>query len=341
MIATPTPYQADEDDPYTKAINGASDSNATDPNAPPKPATPQPNTSGTKNAEQSAATPAVAPLPPDPSPTLPPAPGISTQPASQPAVQTLIAGAPTDPSVTTATGDPGVTNLPMLPAGPSSAVGSLGNGDPAVQAQLAVQAATAPNTSPASTGNITASPTSADSLLPLLTGGAQGTNQTPLQQATTAATINQLSNPNPYNSDAVKAEYANLAGGIDSDYDARQRGLTDQFAEQGLSGSAGKDFASGRAADTEVGRRTAKEQLATNLADAQAKAQAGSTAQAISQGQTGSQQGVNNSLSYIQSLMNYGQNAFGNDLATSQFQDQQNNEQEQQLLQLLAAGYGA
>ncbi len=351
MAVQPYNAQDDQEDPYKRAGVG-SDSNAVDPNTP--------------SAAQKAptTTPSTAPgaAPADPSvknfaqlqasgQAAPPAP------VSQPAVQSLLTGSsesPPMPSVSDGTPLPQLSTAGFQPAvqtmggsnGPSSAgpiipPGTMGSGDP-VQAQLAVQTATAPSTSATpSAANVTASPSSTDSLLPLLTGGAQGTNQTPLQQATTAATLNELKNPNPYNSDAVKSEYANLAGGIDADYDARQRGVTDQFARQGLSGSAGKDFASGRAADTEVGRRTAKEQLATNLADAQAKSQGEYQGQAINQGQAGSQQGVNNSLAYTRSLMDYGQNAFGNDLASSQFQEQQNNDQQQQLLQLLAAGYGA
>ncbi len=185
-----------------------------------------------------------------------------------------------------------------------------------------------------------AAPSSADSILPLLTGGATGTASTPLQDATTKATLDQFNTPNPFNSDEVKREYGDLGAGIDADYDTRQRNLSNQFAQRGLFGSVGKDFASGRAADTEVGRRTAKTQLASDLAKAQAVSQGQYQANAINQGQAGTQQGQGNQLAWLNALMGYGNDAFNHDLSTANFQENQNENEQDYLLRLLQAGYG-
>lgn len=183
-------------------------------------------------------------------------------------------------------------------------------------------------------------PSSVDSILPLLTGKAAGTASTPLQDATTKATLSALTDPNPYNADEVKREYADLGAGIDADYDSRQRGLTNSFAQRGLYGSLGKDFASGRASDTEVGRRSAKEQLASDLATKQAQSAATARSQAIAQGQAGTNATDANQRAWLQSLMGYGNDAFNHDLSTAQFQQGQNESEQDYYLRLLQAGYG-
>ncbi len=190
------------------------------------------------------------------------------------------------------------------------------------------------------TTGLPALPGAVDPIVSLLTGGASGTNTTPLQDATTKATLDQLNNPNPYNADEVKREYADLGAGIDADYDQRQRGVSNDFARRGLFGSVGKDFASGRASDTEIGRRSAKEQLASSLATAQAQSAAQAKRDAISQGQAGTQQGQGNQLAWLQQLMGYGNDAFNHDLQTANFQEGQNNDEQDYLLKLLQAGYG-
>ncbi len=231
-------------------------------------------------------------------------------------------------------------NLPIGQPVPTPSGTMGGSGVPDVPGSLPPTAG-APVVSPPV---VAASPTgvpSADSILPLLTGGANGTSQTPLQTATTQATLDQLKNPNPYNSQAVQDEYSNLAGNIDADYASKQRDITNQDARRGLYGSLGKDFESGRMADTAVGQRTAKEQLATSLAQAQAQSQGQYQANAINQGQQGTQQNTNSTLAYLQSLMGYGQQAFNNDATTTQIQDSENNNEQEYLLQLLQAGYGA
>ncbi len=190
------------------------------------------------------------------------------------------------------------------------------------------------------TTGLPALPGAVDPIVSLLTGGASGSNTSPLQDATTKATLDQLNNPNPYNADEVKREYADLGAGIDADYDTRQRGLSNQFAQRGLYGSVGKDFASGRASDTEIGRRSAKEQLASSLATAQAQSAAQAKRDAISQGQAGTQQGQGNQLAWLQQLMGYGNDAFNHDLQTANFQEGQNNDEQDYLLKLLQAGYG-
>ncbi len=184
-------------------------------------------------------------------------------------------------------------------------------------------------------------PTVADSILPLLTGKAGGTApKSPVDDATTKAILGQFTNPNPFNSDEVKREYSDLGAGIDADFDTRQRNTSNEFARRGLFGSVGKDFASGRAADTEVGRRTAKTQLASDLAKAQAISQGQYQNAAINQGQTATNSANANQLDWLRSLMGYGNDAFNHDLQTANFQQNQNESEQDYLLRLLQAGYG-
>ena len=64
-------------------------------------------------------------------------------------------------------------------------------------------------------------------------------------------------------------------------------------------------------------------------------------ANAIQQGQNTVTQANANNLAYLSQLMGFGQNAFNNDMQTAQFgQGQYENEQDY-LLRLLEAGYGA
>lgn len=181
-------------------------------------------------------------------------------------------------------------------------------------------------------------PGSSIDLLQMLLNGTQDTE---LEDATESAALDQLHNPSPYNSDVVKNLYADLGAGIDTDYDSRVRGLDESMARRGLYGSLGKDFHSGRLADTELGRRDAKTTLARNLATDFAKSYGDYNANAISQGQGVAGSQSSDALNWLQSTLGYGQQGFENDLATEQLNAQQDDEYQQLLQMMLAAGYGA
>lgn len=183
-------------------------------------------------------------------------------------------------------------------------------------------------------------PSSADAILALLTGGAQGTNKTPLQTATDQKLLAQLNGSSPYDSQAVRDEYSYLAGNIDDDYVQQQRALLNADAQRGLYGSVGKDFESGRLADLNVGQRSAKISLAQDLANKYATSKGQYDANAISQAQAGTNADDANRRSWLAALMGYGDDAFNHDLATAQFQQRQNESEQDYLLRLLNAGYG-
>lgn len=184
-----------------------------------------------------------------------------------------------------------------------------------------------------------AAPQSGNSILDLLTGGARG-DQSDLQKATAAKARAQLDSSSPYDSKAVRDEYDLLGAGIDDQFATDNRALDESMAARGLYGSAGKDFHSGRASDLNVGKRSAKTALASDLANKYAASKGAYDANAINQAQGVGQTYQSNKLGYLDRLMGYGDTAFNHDLATSEFQQRQNESEQDFLMRMLAAGYG-
>lgn len=166
-----------------------------------------------------------------------------------------------------------------------------------------------------------------------------------------------LANPSAYNSDAVQQTYNNLGGQIDDEYALEQQGLTNNMAARGLSDSS---IAGGKLSDLNIGKRSAKEQLAASLATQQAQDLSGATSNAINLGLSGSgQQQTASAQNYaqqlqglgfnqnnantttqqqqqiLQSILGYGQQGFNNDLMTNQQNQNSQTEQDQLYLQLL------
>lgn len=156
-----------------------------------------------------------------------------------------------------------------------------------------------------------------DLLLQQLLTGAQGQDWQKLFESS------------PYNSKAVKDQYSWLAGNIDDQFATDERNLDSSMAARGLYGSAGKDFHSGRLSDLNVGRRTAKEGLAQDLAHQYASS-AGNWAMGANNAQMG----------WVNQLMGYGQNAFNNDLSTAEFNHEQDMDYQRLLEEMNRAGYG-
>lgn len=158
-----------------------------------------------------------------------------------------------------------------------------------------------------------------------------------VQNATQQAILDQLKNPNAYNSDAVKSAYNWLGGNIDDQYNLQRQQLGEEMARRGLGAST---IYGGRLNDLNIGQRSAKESMAQDLAQQMAKSQQSATGQAISQGLTGGTTAQGNQLDWLSALMGYGQQGFNNDLATAQFNANQNNSWQDFLLKMLSAGYG-
>lgn len=162
----------------------------------------------------------------------------------------------------------------------------------------------------------------------------------PVRDASRELLLRLLSNPSPYDNAAMNAEFQNLAGGIDADYDTRQRDLTNSFARRGLYGSQGKDFASGRASDTEIGRRSAKTQLATNLATKRATTYSDYVRNALDAARAGASEEDQSTLDRLRALTQFGDTAFNHDLETNRVNQGQADDWEEYLRRLLSAGYG-
>ena len=176
---------------------------------------------------------------------------------------------------------------------------------------------------------------STDGSLARTDGGGQTAAQNPTFQANTTNGMpnysgdipgyfgQQLNAQNPYNTDAVKSLYSWLGGNIDDQYALKEKGLRDEMARRGLSDSTGELGLTGRLADLNIQKRSAQSNMAQDLAHQFAS----------SEGQF--QQGK---LPWLQSLLGYGQQGFNNDLATAQFNANQNNAYQDFLLKML--GYG-
>lgn len=140
------------------------------------------------------------------------------------------------------------------------------------------------------------------------------------------AIMGALQSPSAYGTPQVMDSYNRLGQSIDDEYTQRERATDEQFAKRGLYDSTA---AAGAMHDLNVGRRTAKETLAAQLADQQAQDYAQARQGAISQALQGQQQDVQSALGYGNlDLANRGLDVNvqqGNDARTVQ------------LLQLLAA----
>lgn len=189
------------------------------------------------------------------------------------------------------------------------------------------------------TGGELTSPESSLDLLNLLTTRLQEPGD--LRTAIEASALDRINNPSPFNAGVVKDLYSDLGAGVDADYDARIRGLDEGMARRGLFGSLGKDFHSGRLADTELGRRDAKTTLAKDLARNFAQSYGDYQSDSVNQGLGVTGTGDARTLDYVRSILGLGQQGFENDMAVAQFNANQNDEYQRLLQMMLAAGYGA
>lgn len=128
---------------------------------------------------------------------------------------------------------------------------------------------------------------------------------------------------NPYDSTAVQREYDTLAQNIDDQYATNQRRTNESFAKQGLYGSSGKDFNSGRLADLNVGQRTAKTALASDLAQKYAD-----TAGRFQESQNA------RDIGWLNALTGFGQQAFENDVTTNELNRRADESERDYLLRL-------
>lgn len=261
-------------------------------------------------------------------PTTPPA--VPAQPGSESAVPTPFKPAVNNaPSGETAVATPGkvTPNLPATVPGSTAATAPKPTTDPNQSGSVGV--------AKSQLGGATDNPS--DVLKSLLTGvSGQGAGSA-VADATQKKILDQLQNPNAYNSDAVKSAYDWMGGNIDDQYALQQKDLEEEMARRGLSTST---IGAGRLADLNIGRRSAKASMAQDLGQKMAESQNAATGQAISQGLGGAGSAQQNQQSWLRDLMGYGQQGFQNDMAVNQVNNEQNNQWQQFLMQMLAQGYG-
>ena len=111
-------------------------------------------------------------------------------------------------------------------------------------------------------------------------GQARPAPPTPLQQQTQGAVSQQLANPSGYGSEAVQNSYNRLSQNIDDQYTQQERATNEQLAKRGLYDST---KAVGALSDLNVGKRSAKTELAGQLLDKQAQSASADRANAIAQ----------------------------------------------------------
>lgn len=219
---------------------------------------------------------------------------------------------------------PTLPGLPASPDDPTAPPGSPG----------------APGNLPSTNGTINGAPgdPSKFDILGMLTGGSQGTGAgSAVQNATQQSTLDLLKNPNPYNSQAVQDEYNWLGGNIDDEYSLKQNALDEEMARRGLGVSTNK---AGRLNDLNIGKRSAKTSLATDLANKLATTTGQYQTNAINTGNTVGAAAQGGQQSWLAQLMGYGNDAFNHDLATNAVNQNAANSWQDYILQLLGAGYG-
>ncbi len=174
-------------------------------------------------------------------------------------------------------------------------------------------------------------------VLNAITQGAQGQGGgSAVQNATQQKTLDLLNNPSPYNEAAVKDYYNTQAQGIDDQYALQQKALSEEMARRGLGNST---IFGGNLEDLNIGKRTAKEALSNDLAHQFATSEGQYANNAINTGNTVGNTAQQAQQNWISQLMGYGQNAFQNDLATNQQNQNATNNWQNYILQLLGMGY--
>ena len=258
--------------------------------------------------------------------------------------QTLAAQQATANPISTQT-LPGATGATATDTTPSTTTGSTitpsttaaASSTPAASATDTTPSTTTGSTiTPSTTAAASSTPAASDVLGQLLQGVSGQGAGSDVQNATSAAELAQLANPNPYQSAAVQAQETAGQDTLNQQFGAQQKQLDEYLASRGIAASS---FGGGYQGDLAGQQATAEAGLQSNILTNEAASQLAGTGQAISQGQSGATSAQNNSQNWLSQLMGYGQQAFNNDTTTNAANATAQNNYQNLLLQMLMAGY--
>ena len=144
-------------------------------------------------------------------------------------------------------------------------------------------------------------------------GGDAGVND-----AVRSSVMALLQNPSAYDTAAAKGTYDNLSSSIDDQYNQINQQIKEEMARRGITSST---IYGGRLQDSAAMRKTAKEQLAQNILDQQAKTLGADRASAIAAGSNFGNDAFTRALQAYTTNRDTGQQGFGNELNLSQLLD--------------------
>jgi hypothetical protein len=269
---------------------------------------------------------------------------------------------PTDIGGMTPSGVPPIiTSAPPLPGGPSASGAPTGESD--FEKQLRERYQSSP-TAPQFTGPMAqtaADFTPANPFGPTsAAGGAAPAAGTPatsgappqLNSSILQSVLGMLQNPSGFTSDAATSTYNRLGGAIDDQFNVDNQKIDEEMARRGIPVST---IAGGRLFDSNVARKSAKEDLAGQILTNQASTIGSDQARAVAAAQGVSTDDFNKALETfnanqganaqtfgqteqkLQDYLGFGQQSFNNQLAGQNA----NNSQQQQLLALLMQMFGS
>jgi hypothetical protein len=147
--------------------------------------------------------------------------------------------------------------------------------------------------------------------------GSSATSQV-LSPAILKAVMDQLANPSGYTTDVAKSTFDRLGGAIDDQYNVDNQRIDEEMARRGIPVST---IAGGRLFDSNVARKSAKENLAGQILTDQAATIGSDRARAVASAMGLSDDDFNRILNEYQTNAAAGQQGFANQLTAGSFNE--------------------
>lgn len=141
-----------------------------------------------------------------------------------------------------------------------------------------------------------------------------------LNPAILKSVMDLLQNPSGYTTDVAKSTYDRLGGAIDDQYNVGNQRIDEEMARRGIPVST---IAGGRLFDSNVARKSAKEDLAGRILSDQATTLGSDRARAIQSASGLSADEFNRLLTEYSTNANAGQTGFANEMSSADFQRQE------------------